>query len=50
MLEFVNNINNYYNRVLDFDMSNLYKKILESIKLVENIEIIYVRSLLYNAL
>ena len=42
MLEFVDNINNYRNRVLGFNTGKLYEEVLESVKLAKDIETTYV--------
>ena len=50
MLEFVDDINNYRNRVLNFDTGKLYEEISESVKLAEDIKTICIRGLLHSAL
>ena len=48
MLEFVDGINDYLNRVLGSDTGKLYEEFPESVKLAEDMETTCVRSFLHN--
>lgn len=49
LLEFVEDVNDYGSKVLDFGTGKLHREVPEIVKLAETMKIPYVRSFLHNA-